>query len=112
MIKLLSAVFGALIFLLVLCFALSNPQSTDIGLWPLDSVIQVPLYIVALVPFLAGLIMGCGAGWVATVPHRLKVRRLNRELSALSSRIADLQKTATFARPSSFMKKKFWKRHL
>jgi len=110
MIKLVSALMGAIILVLVLCFALSNVQPVDIAFWPLDTIVHVPIYIVGLVPLAVGLIAGSGFGWAATVPHRMKVRRLTKELHVMSEKISAMQKSVIPSRSMSLLKKHFWKR--
>ena len=110
--KIIFGTVGFLILLLVLSFALSNPASVTIGLWPFTDKTAMPLYIVGLVPLVFGILFGGMWGWIGSVPHRLRARRLNKEIHELNHKIGDLQRTAIINHPEPEPVKKsfFWKR--
>jgi hypothetical protein len=70
----------------------------------------MPLYLVALAPLLFGLIFGGVWGWAGGLPHRMKARRLNKELGALSDKIDELQKTAIIQHAQVEPERPFWRR--
>ncbi len=96
--RIFSGVFGLIVLAFVLSFAVSNRQDVIVALWPFDGMRQVPLFTVGLVPLGMGLIVGGMIGWVTSLPHRLKVRRLNKELGALNVKIGELQQKADICR--------------
>jgi uncharacterized integral membrane protein len=108
--KILSGIFGILLLILVLCFALSNQTEVDVALWPLDGTLHMPLYATSLIPLLFGLILGTALGWISSVPHRLRARRLNKELFALNDKIGDLQKASLVQQVQTTTKRPFWER--
>ena len=108
--KIITGICGLITLILVLCFALSNPQAASIGLWPLSGELQIPLYVVGLMPLLFGLLVGGLLGWLAGVPHRLRARRLHKELGALNEKIDQLQKSAIIQADHILPKKAFWRR--
>jgi uncharacterized integral membrane protein len=108
--KIISGIFALLVLVPVLCFALSNRQDAAVAFWPFEGAIQIPLYLVGLLPLAFGLLFGAFWGWVASMPHRLKSRRLNKELDALNNRIGDLQKAAIVQQAQIEPKRPFWAR--
>lgn len=108
--KIFSGFLTFAVLALVLCFALSNRQSVAVGLWPLTSVMQMSLYVVGLVPLAAGLVVGGVLGWAGTLPHRIKARRLKRELDELHEKVAALQKAAHEASFAPVANKRFWEK--
>jgi uncharacterized integral membrane protein len=78
--KLLSALFSLAILAVVLCFVLSNQQDVTLTMWPFAGSLQFPLYLMGLIPLLVGLVAGGLWGWMSSVPHRLKIRQLNKEI--------------------------------
>ena len=106
--KIFSGVFGLVILVLVLCFALSNPQDANVAMWPFAGTLQAPLYLICLAPLVFGLIFGGVGGWLASVPHRLRARRLNKELNVLNERINELQKTGVVHPAPVPPKRPFW----
>jgi len=81
-------------------------------MWPFDGVAQAPLYIVGFAPLLFGLMIGGFWGWLGSVPHRLRARRLYKELDALNQQIGELQKTALVQSVQAVRKKHFWERKI
>jgi len=108
--KIIYAFLGFAVFVLVLCFALSNQQGVNVGMWPWSGTLSVPLYLVGLVPLVFGLLFGGIWGWASGVPHRFRVRWLKKELESLNDKIAELQKSATAQIEPLARKKPFWER--
>ncbi|MDE2029488.1 MAG: DUF1049 domain-containing protein [Alphaproteobacteria bacterium] len=99
--RFLYVLFLLFVLALVLSFALPNRQDVAVGLWPSQTIWQVPLYLVGLAPLGLGLVAGGLMGWIGSVPHRFKARRLGKELEAMQRAAASQQ------RPQ---KKSFWSR--
>lgn len=77
----------------VLCsFAASNREPVSLALWPLDSVLQVPLYLAELGGLILGLVLGALLVWAAGHRRRREARQGRR-------RIAALEREITAARP-------------
>jgi uncharacterized integral membrane protein len=110
--KILSAFLALVVLIPMLCFALPNRQDVAVAFWPFDDTMQLPLYLIGLGPLAFGLIFGAVWGWIGSVPHRLKSRRLHKELDALNDKISELQKSATAQQAPLQPKRAFWERKL
>ena len=86
--------------ILLMVFALSNPQPVPLGLWPTDLSIEVPVSIAILVA--SGLFFFLGAlfVWFGTVAARARHRRAERRATALEAalRAHDTTPASRFAR--------------
>lgn len=96
MIRILFA--APLLFLLVL-FALSNPQTVQLGIWPTDFAIEAPLSIAILVAMAAAFLIGAAMLWFAAIAARGRARRAEREARMLNAQVRELQ--ARLAVPSA-----------
>lgn len=76
-----------LLFLLVL-FALSNRQPVELGLWPTDVSIELPVSLAVL--GIAGLFFLFGAlvAWAGTVAERERARRAEATVRQLEAQLA------------------------
>ena len=85
---------------LLVVFALSNPQQVPLGLWPTDLSVDVPVSIAILVA--SGLFFFLGAlfVWFGTVAARVRRRRAERRAVALEAALKahDPKPTSRFAR--------------
>ena len=81
-----------LLFILVL-FALSNKQVVDLGLWPTDVQIALPVSIAVL--GIAGLFFLFGAlvAWGGTLAERTRARRAEATVRQLEAQLASLRAT-------------------
>ncbi len=82
-------------FLLVLiAFAISNPQPVTLALWPTDVTLEAPLSISVLV--IAGVFFFLGAlvVWIPGLATRARARRAERRLTALEAELAVRTKAA------------------
>ncbi len=79
-------------------------------MWPFDGALTMPLYLAGLLPLIFGLFFGALLGWLTGMPHRLRARRLHKELNALNNQIDDLQKTSIIQHADIEKKKRFWER--
>ena len=72
---------------LLIAFALSNPQPVPLGLWPTDFTIEVPVALAILTA--AGLFFFLGAlfVWFGTVAARNRHRRAERRAAALAAEL-------------------------
>jgi uncharacterized integral membrane protein len=91
--KFLSALIGFILAVLALCFALANRQTATINLWPLDMAVEAPVYLLSLGTLFVGLMMGAVVAWLYMIPHRLRARRLHKDVILLNDKIHDLQQT-------------------
>jgi uncharacterized integral membrane protein len=81
---------GPFLLLLVL-FALSNPQPVTLGLWPTDFSVEVPLSLAVLgamgVAFLAGALLL----WVSVLVARRRAARAERAVRLLEAQVSELK---------------------
>ncbi|MDD3029454.1 MAG: LapA family protein [Alphaproteobacteria bacterium] len=105
--RIFSGVFGIVLLVLVMFFAMSNKQDVSVALWFFDETLLVPLYAVALVPLFVGLFLGWLWAWIRAIPDRLYARQISKELAALNGRIGELQKNGI--PQASQAKRSFWK---
>ena len=76
-----------LLFILVL-FALSNKQAVDLGLWPTDIQIELPVSLAVL--GIAGLFFLFGAlvAWNGTLSERSRAKRAEAKIRQLEAQLA------------------------
>jgi putative membrane protein len=81
-------------FLLVMVlFALSNPQHINIGLWPTDLTVEAPLSLVVLVGLGFGFFFGALALWFSAVGARMRARRAEASVRRLEAQVNALRTT-------------------
>src|ERR1700733_4241560 len=93
--KLFSGLFGFILLLLALAFAISNRQAATISLWPFDAQVEAPLYLLTLGLLFIGLLLGAGFAWLSMMPHWLAARRLRGDITHLHDKLEELQQTIT-----------------
>ncbi len=106
--KILSAILGFAVLSFALSCALSNQQDVALSLWPFFADIHVPLYLAGLAPLVVGFVAGGLWGWVASLRHRFRSRRLHKELEVLTNKIGELQNAAGAQMPVA-PRKNFWR---
>jgi uncharacterized integral membrane protein len=84
---------------LLIAFALSNPQPVPLGLWPTDFTVEVPVSIAILAS--SGLFFFLGAlfVWFGTVAARGRHKRAERRAAALEAELKN-HTAKPIARPS------------
>jgi uncharacterized integral membrane protein len=85
-------------FLLVLvAFAISNPQPVSLALWPTDVTVEAPLSIATLV--IAGVFFWLGAliVWFPALGHRRRARVAEKRAALLSAQLAERDKAVAVA---------------
>ena len=82
---------AAPVLIVLVVFALSNRQVVQLGLWPTDIVIDLPLSITVLIAsglfFIAGALMT----WGASVAMRGRARRAERTIRQLEAEVRALK---------------------
>lgn len=82
----------ALPFLVLLVlFAVSNPQQVQLGLWPTDLSVPVSLAMAVLAAMGAGLLIGGLLVWLSALGARLRVRRAEHAARLLEAQVAELK---------------------
>ena len=85
-----AVIFTPLLFLLVL-FALSNKDVIELGLWPTDVKVGLPMSIALLLAMTAAFILGALLLWVSAVGARLRARRAEHTVRMLEAQVAELK---------------------
>ncbi|WP_428486020.1 lipopolysaccharide assembly protein LapA domain-containing protein [Rhodopila sp.] len=85
-----------LIVSIILClpfavFALSNMQVVQLGIWPTDYVVSVPLSLAILGGMAAAFLVGGLVVWVAELGQRRRARKAERTVRLLEAKIEELQ---------------------
>jgi putative membrane protein len=93
----LRLIIGIPLILLLILFALSNVEPVQLGIWPTDYTVQVPLSIAVLIGagiafFLGGLLV-----WINELGQRRRARRAEDTVRALEERLDEMK--ARLARP-------------
>lgn len=85
------------LIVILVAFALSNQQEIQLGLWPTDIVISLPLSVAVLVAAGVFFIVGGFMTWTTALGARARartaertVRQLEAQLEAMRARPADL----------------------
>jgi uncharacterized integral membrane protein len=76
---------------LMILFALSNPQQVTLGLWPTDFSWEVPLSIVILLAMALGFVLGALMLWLSVLCQRSRARRAERTARALEAQVQELK---------------------
>jgi len=61
-------------------FAVSNRQQTEVQLWPLPYVIDLPIYIVGLAPLVIGFLIGALTMWYSGIRRRIREKEMVNKL--------------------------------
>lgn len=74
-------------------FAVKNLGSVTVDLWPLDA-FQAPLFLIALLPLLAGFLVGLLWAWVWSLGARRTARARARRIEILERDLAAAEQRA------------------
>ena len=116
--KILSKLLAIITATITLIFTLSNRAEVTVSLWPFDITVSAPLGLFVLGVWLFGMLIGATVVWLSMIPHKRLSRQLVREVSALETKLDELQKSVILSRSSydrtHLIKPKrdwkFWKR--
>lgn len=73
--KFFSGLTAFLFAVLVILFAMSNPDSVTLRIWPVPYELEAPAFLIALAGAALGVIWGGFAAWGAGVKARMRLRR-------------------------------------
>lgn len=91
--KIFSGSIGIIVLLLALSFAVANRQVVTLNLWPFGIMIVAPLCVFTLGTLFFGVLAGALMAWIAMLPHRLRARRLNKDIATMREKLQELQQT-------------------
>jgi uncharacterized integral membrane protein len=73
--------------ILLVVFALSNPQPVPLGLWPTDFTVELPVSIAVLVASGVFFFLGALFIWFGAQGARAKARRAHKRIAALEAEL-------------------------
>ncbi len=83
------------IMLILVLFALSNVEPVQIGIWPTDYAIEVPLSIAVLVGAAVAFLLGGLLVWLGEFGLRRRARRAEERARVLQERLQELEARST-----------------
>ncbi len=98
--------FAVPVLLLLVLFALTNTQPAQLGLWPTDLSITVPLSFAVLGAMAITFFLGALVIWPRSLAARSRARRAERARQVLEAQVAELKaelrslREAAAARPT------------
>lgn len=72
-------------------FALSNMEPVQLGLWPTDYSLEIPLSLAILVSMAVAFLLGALLVWVAELGRRRRARRAEHTIRLLEAKIEELR---------------------
>lgn len=84
-------VFGGVIAVVAIIFAIHNHAEQAVNLWPLPFIVELPLYGLVLIAIAVGFIIGAFLTWVSESKWRRLARKRKRQLATLDAEIAALR---------------------
>jgi uncharacterized integral membrane protein len=91
MLRLLAFLFVAPLLLLLVLFAISNPQPAQLLLWPFDLAWEVPLAGAVLGAAALAFLLGALLAWGGALRYRRRARRMQRAAQLLEAEVATLR---------------------
>lgn len=79
------------LIVIVVAFALSNPQTVRLGLWPTDILIDMPLSVAVLIAAGVFFVVGAFMTWTTAVAMRARARRAERAVKQLEAQVDALR---------------------
>jgi lipopolysaccharide assembly protein A len=92
MLKILRLLIGLVALIIIVSFAVTNRGPVEIGLAPLPTVIEVPVYGVFLFGLVVGVLVGGIGTWLAGLPKRRRAARARRRAASLEKELVALKK--------------------
>ncbi len=89
------------LLLVLVVFALANPQPVLIVFWPFEAHFEGPASLVLLGVLGAGLLLGAMMVWVTTLGLRLRARRAERAGGLLEAELQRLKRAMPGASPGA-----------
>src|SRR5690606_37682266 len=89
--RLISWIVALVVGIAIVLFAISNREIVQIGFWPLEGSIALPLFVPVLVAGFVTFILGGIVTWLSAAPARRLSRRRQRRIEDLELRLARLE---------------------
>lgn len=88
------------LLIVLIAFALSNQQPVQVGLWPTDIQVDVPLSVAILVAAALFFLVGAFMTWAGAVASRSRARQAERSVRDLRAQVESLRDAQAEARRS------------
>ena len=75
----------------LMSFALSNRAPVQLGLWPTDIVIEVPVSVAVLGGMAVAFVLGALMTWFGSLGHRRRANRAESQLRAAKAQVEDMR---------------------
>jgi uncharacterized integral membrane protein len=84
-------IVGAPLLLLLVLFALSNPQPVRLTIWPFDLALEAPLSLAVLLAMGAAFLLGALIAWFGTLAAIARARRAEEKVRLLDAQVSELK---------------------
>ena len=79
------------VLLILVVFALSNPQPVLLGFWPTDFMLRAPISVAILVGMAIAFVLGAFCVWAGALMQRRRARIAERRVRHLEAELQDTQ---------------------
>lgn len=86
------------LLLVLVLFALSNPQTVELHFWPTDWVWPVPVSLAVLAGMAIAFLIGAIVLWLSLIGARMRARRAEHTARMLEAQVAELKNELVAAR--------------
>lgn len=87
LIRIIRWILGVVLTVVFVIFAIANRQDVSVTWHPLWDAIDLPLYLVALIPLLMGFFIGSLIMWLGALPMRFNASRQKRKIEKLQKEL-------------------------
>ncbi len=97
----LRTVIALPVLVVLILFALSNPQSVTLAFWPTDFTLKSPVSAAVLAPAAVAFLLGALFVWFPALGARRRARRFERATRRLEDQVSSLKKKSGSAAAAS-----------
>jgi putative membrane protein len=97
----LSYIFGLVLTVILVVFAIDNGAPVTISLWPLPWQASLPGFIALFLALLVGFLVGATAAWLSGAKTRKRARDLAETSRAQAHQIAEQERRYAASRPAA-----------
>lgn len=84
-------IIGGPLLLLLVLFALSNPQPVRLTIWPFDLALEAPLSLAVLLAMAVAFLLGALIAWLGTLAALSRARRAEEKVRLLDAQVSALK---------------------
>jgi uncharacterized integral membrane protein len=97
----ISYIFGLVLTVILVVFAIDNGETMKISLWPLPWEASLPGFIALFLALLLGFLVGAAAAWLSGGKTRKRARDLAETARAQAHQIAEQERRYAASRPTT-----------